>query len=44
MNIQKCELSRLKKKPENERTLIFGKTFTDHMLTMHYDAKNGGWG
>ncbi len=34
----------LKVKPEDDSKLGFGKLFTDHMLTMKYDAKSGGWG
>lgn len=33
----------LKQKPDFS-SLGFGKYFTDHMVIMRYDAKNGGWG
>ena len=28
--------------PNNQ--LLFGKTFSDHMLEIEYDAEKGGWG
>ncbi|EEB93870.1 hypothetical protein MPER_07422, partial [Moniliophthora perniciosa FA553] len=29
--------------PPSSKTLVFGRTFTDHMLTVPWDAVNG-WG
>lgn len=42
-NIEIHERVIKKTKPELDKEFIFGKTFTDHMLSIDWDA-NSGWG
>lgn len=42
-NIEIHEREVKKIKPEQDKEFIFGKTFTDHMLSIDWDVKNG-WG
>jgi branched-chain amino acid aminotransferase len=43
LDIKITKATHLKEKPKDESKLGFGKIFTDHMFTMKYDKKKGGW-
>ncbi|HAA05594.1 MAG TPA: branched chain amino acid aminotransferase, partial [Syntrophobacteraceae bacterium] len=43
ITIQPAAAGQRRSKPADETKLVFGKTFSDHMVMMDYFADRGGW-